>query len=140
MTNGVVTGINLPADVAVTTTLLPNGRLKDAYLQTVTATGGVGTLTFTVSAGALPPGLTLASDGTISGVPTASGLFTFTVTATDSGTPASVGNQALQILINKRPGKKDEGCTTGENGQSWLLAVAALGLVLAMRRRKLAKG
>jgi len=138
VTIGPATGMNLPLNVDITTTLLPNGRVKDAYLQTLTAVGGVGTLTFTVSSGTLPPGLTMATDGTISGIPTASGLYTFSVDATDSGTPASVDTQALQILVNKRPSDKDEGCTTGEGqGQgSWLVLAGLVSLlVISLRRR-----
>lgn len=134
---GTATPVAMPADVAITTTLLPNGRVKDAYLQTLLATGGVGTLTFTVASGTLPPGLVLSSSGVISGTPTAHGLYLFTVAATDSGTPASVGTQALQIQINKRPGKKDEGCSTGENQGAWLMLAGLLALLAVATRRKL---
>ncbi len=101
------------------------------------AVGGVaGTYSWTISSGTLPPGLALAPDGTISGVPTASGLYSFTVAATDSGTPASVDTQALQILVNKRPGKKEEGCTTGEGTGAWLMLAGLLSMLAVMRRRK----
>jgi hypothetical protein len=67
---------------------LPNGVPGIAYSQTITATeetgGAGGPYTFAVSAGALPVGLSLASDGTLSGTPTTLGSSTFTVTATDS--------------------------------------------------------
>ncbi len=49
------------------------------------ATGGHGPYTFTVTNGTLPPGLTLEfATGKLSGMPTAEGVFTFTITATDS--------------------------------------------------------
>lgn len=48
------------------------------------ASGGSGTYTYAVTGGALPDGLTLAADGTLSGVCTTNGTFNFTVTATDS--------------------------------------------------------
>lgn len=41
-------------------------------------------VTYAVTAGALPTGLTLSSAGVLSGTPTAAGPYTFTVTATDS--------------------------------------------------------
>ncbi len=50
--------------------------LKAVYL--------VGVITFTVTAGALPDGLTLSPSGVLSGTPTAGGEFSFTVTATGS--------------------------------------------------------
>jgi hypothetical protein len=64
---------------------LPAGTTGTAYSQTLTATGGTGAYTFSVVNGTLPAGLTLAADGTLSGVPTLAGSFTFTVQATDGG-------------------------------------------------------
>lgn len=49
-----------------------------------TAGGGSGTFTFSVTKGALPAGLTLAPDGTVSGSPAVAGRYTFTLTVTDS--------------------------------------------------------
>src|SRR5207247_9801427 len=54
-----------------------------AYKQTITASGGMEPYTFAVSSGNLPAGLTL-SGGVLSGTPTASGAFSFSVTATDA--------------------------------------------------------
>jgi hypothetical protein len=48
------------------------------------AGGGSGTYTWSVSKGALPAGVTLANDGTISGAPTLAGSYAFTLTVTDS--------------------------------------------------------
>jgi hypothetical protein len=67
---------------------LPNGISGVAYSQAITATeetgGAGGPYTFAVTAGVLPDGLSLASDGTLSGAPTTLGSSTFMVTATDS--------------------------------------------------------
>ena len=52
---------------------------------TPTASGGVQPYTWTVSAGALPPGLNLGSDGSVTGTATAAGTYGFTITAADSG-------------------------------------------------------
>ena len=66
-------------------TTLPYGITTLPYSQTVTATGGQGALTFSISAGTLPAGLTLSPAGVISGTPTTVGAGTsFTVKATDS--------------------------------------------------------
>ncbi|MGH9816514.1 MAG: Ig domain-containing protein, partial [Candidatus Acidiferrales bacterium] len=45
--------------LTITTTSLPAGTVAQAYSQTLQATGGVGALTWDVSAGALPDGLML---------------------------------------------------------------------------------
>ena len=59
------------ATVEVTTTTLPSGSMSVAYSLTLTATGGDGTYTWSVTVGALPLGLSLATNGAITGTPTA---------------------------------------------------------------------
>lgn len=83
--------------IAVNPTSLPNGTQGTPYSQTITASGGYGSYTFAVTAGALPDGLNLASGGALSGTPTAVGTFDFTVTATD--TAACQGSRAYSITI-----------------------------------------
>ena len=64
---------------------LPATVVGHVYSQTVYATGGIGPYTYTISAGALPPGLTLdPATGVISGTPTSASPATFTVLAVDS--------------------------------------------------------
>lgn len=59
--------------------------LGTPYSSSLSASGGTGTLTFSVQSGALPPGLSLnASTGGIAGTPTAAGTFTFTSLVKDS--------------------------------------------------------
>jgi len=73
-----------------------------AYNQTITASGGTASKTFTISTGALPADLTLSSSGTLSGTPTTGGSFNFTITATDTSTGSGpfVGSQAYTLVIN----------------------------------------
>ncbi len=60
--------INLPTAPNITTTSLPAGSFNMAYNQTVGVTGGIGTLVWGVTSGALPPGLNLnASTGILLG-------------------------------------------------------------------------
>lgn len=90
--------INLPAAPRITTTSLPAGTVNADYDQTVSVTGGIGTLVWGVTSGALPPGLTLhASSGNISGEPTQTGSFNFTLRVTDQ-TP-QFDEQNLRIAI-----------------------------------------
>jgi hypothetical protein len=65
---------------------VPGGTVGVAYTQTFTGSGGNSPYHFSVRAGALPPGVTLAtsSPGVLAGTPTTAGTFTFTVRATDS--------------------------------------------------------
>lgn len=73
----------------ITTPTLPDGLVDQGYTATV-ATTGAGPITLAVTAGELPPGLTLdPNTGLVSGTPTAAGSYTFTVTATNQyGTDA----------------------------------------------------
>src|ERR1022692_190075 len=79
----------------VTTTSLPNGTNGVAYSQTLVAAGGQTPYTWTNSSGALPPGLMLATNGVISGIPTTNGTFNFTVKVTDA--LSSTATQALVL-------------------------------------------
>jgi hypothetical protein len=70
--------------LVITTAMLPNGQAFLAYNAQVTATGGVPAYTWSLSAGSLPSGVTLnATTGLISGTPSVSGTFNFTVMVRD---------------------------------------------------------
>jgi hypothetical protein len=75
--------LTVDSPVAITTASLPDGEVGIGYLETLSASGGGGSYTFTTSGGALPPGLSLNSGGVLSGTPTLAGSFSFTVDATD---------------------------------------------------------
>jgi uncharacterized repeat protein (TIGR01451 family)/fimbrial isopeptide formation D2 family protein len=64
--------------------MLPATVVNTPYSQTFAATGGCSSpITYSVTGGALPPGLTLSVDGVLSGMPRQPGVYTFTITATD---------------------------------------------------------
>src|SRR5262249_52839387 len=65
--------------------------------QTITATGGAAPYSFTVSGGALPPGLSLTSAGVLSGTPTSGGTFGFIIKATD--TNSCMGTRTYSVTI-----------------------------------------
>ena len=59
--------------LAISPASLANGSQGTAYSQTVTASGGSGSYTYSVSSGSLPTGLSLnAGSGAITGTPTLS--------------------------------------------------------------------
>ncbi|MCC6150605.1 MAG: hypothetical protein IT461_10170 [Planctomycetes bacterium] len=96
-------------DVSITDATAPTitsaapaaGVLSTAYNHTYTATGNPSTFTWTVTAGALPTGLTLSAGGVISGSPTATGNFTGTVTCANGISPDATQN--FNIDINEAP-------------------------------------
>ena len=69
---------------AITTESLPGGTVGEPYTETILAATGDASITWSVSNGSLPAGLSLSKDGKITGTPTTEGTSTFTVTATNN--------------------------------------------------------
>ncbi|MES2736436.1 MAG: SdrD B-like domain-containing protein [Verrucomicrobiota bacterium] len=70
--------------VSIVTTTLQDAAVGQSYLQVLEASGGLAPYTWTVAAGALPPGVSLSASGSLSGVPSASVDSSFTARVTDS--------------------------------------------------------
>jgi hypothetical protein len=69
---------------ALTFSAPPGGEVNTPYSDQLTMTGGTSPIVWSVSAGTLPPGVTLnASTGLLSGTPTTAGTYQFTVQVTD---------------------------------------------------------
>lgn len=75
------------------------GEVSVPFEAMLSATGGNGTYTWSLTSGALPPGLTLA-DGAIAGMPTTAGAYRFTASVTDS--EGRVANYPARILIAQK--------------------------------------
>ena len=86
--------------LSVTTTTLKAGRENRSYSAKLAATGGTTPYTWSVTAGALPDGLTLSAAGVISGTATASGTFDFTVQAVDSTSPTQTATANLALTVD----------------------------------------
>ncbi|MBX7223559.1 MAG: S8 family serine peptidase [Blastocatellia bacterium] len=100
--------------VTVSPTTLPDGVTGTAYSQTITASGGFGgPFTFAVTAGALPTSLALSSGGVLSGTPTVSGTYNFTVTAT--GASGCTGSRAYTVNVTRQ---LNPSATVGVTGTS----------------------
>ncbi|MGD0058937.1 MAG: putative Ig domain-containing protein [Verrucomicrobiia bacterium] len=63
---------------------LPSAGVGQPYSQAITASGGQPPVTFTLAVGPMPPGLVLTSSGSVTGTPTAVGVYAFKVSASDS--------------------------------------------------------
>jgi hypothetical protein len=75
------------------------GEVGVPFDAMLAATGGNGTYTWSLTSGALPPGLTLA-DGAIAGTPTTAGAYGFTATVTDA--EGRVANYPARVLIAEK--------------------------------------
>jgi hypothetical protein len=67
----------------ITTNAVSKGVVGASYTKTFAATGGATPYAWSIIAGNLPPGLNLSVGGVLSGIPTVSGSYTFTIQATD---------------------------------------------------------
>jgi Putative Ig domain len=114
----------------ITTASLGKARVDAPYTATLAAAGG-GNLTWTISAGSLPAGVTLASNGVLSGTPTVAGSYAFTVRAEEGGRSAT--KELSLVVIEKltasappdqtwevgRPLQISIGANGGTPGYSW---------------------
>jgi hypothetical protein len=93
--------INLTIDcptLALSPASIASGYRGVAYTQTITSSGGIGPYTYSLIAGSLPPGVTLnTTNGVISGTPTATGSYSFTLRSLDSATCSGTRDYILVI-------------------------------------------
>src|SRR5207244_8088175 len=78
--------IVIPSSVSITNSFpVASCATQRSYALTLTPSGGVGPYSWALTGGSFPAGVTLnTSTGVISGTPTASGTFAFTVRVTDA--------------------------------------------------------
>jgi prepilin-type N-terminal cleavage/methylation domain-containing protein len=74
--------VNINSAPSITTTVLPDGEQNVPYSTTVAGTSG--TTPYSWSATGLPGGLSISSDGTISGTPIVTGTFSVDLSLTDA--------------------------------------------------------
>ncbi len=80
-----------------TSSPLPTGTIGSAYSLPLTATGGTAPYSWSITAGALPVGLSLSTSGTLSGTPTTAGTANFTIQVQDS--TSKTGSTAFSLAV-----------------------------------------
>ncbi|MBZ5631478.1 MAG: Ig domain-containing protein, partial [Acidobacteriia bacterium] len=89
--------LTVNAALAITTATLPDASTGSAYQQVLAATGGTTPYTWSVTAGSMPPGLSLSTSGTISGTPTTVGSYSFTVQVADAAAATRTAGLSLTV-------------------------------------------
>ena len=118
--------ITINPGLVITTTTLPSGLTGTAYAGTVLATGGTAPYTFTATG--LPAGLSIGTNGQITGSPTTAGTVTAAITATDSTAGTHLTTTAnLSITIVQNVAITTSSLPNGFMGVAYSAAVAAIG-------------
>jgi len=117
--------ITNPLKVTTPAALPANGIFNAPYSVALSATGGTAPYTWSVSAGSLPPGLTLnAVSGVISGTPTGTSSVPvttpFTVSVGDSSSPAQAATEKISLTVVTAPAVKTSSLPGGITGAAYV--------------------
>jgi len=104
---------------------LPAANIDAPYSQSLATAGGTAAITWTISAGALPPAITLSSAGVLSGTPTSAGAFSFTAQAADS--VGATASKAFDLAVSNAPAFVSTPVTKGIAGTSYTYDANATG-------------
>jgi hypothetical protein len=117
--------IQINAPLRILTTSLPEGAEGRPYSASIQASGGAVPYSFSLAAGQLPPGITLSSDGSLSGVPSQSGDFALTVRVTDRA--GYRAERELSLRVQLRPQILTEALPDGRVGETYSTTLSASG-------------
>jgi hypothetical protein len=108
----------------ITGAVLPPATIQQAYSLTLDAAGG--RPPYTWAANSVPPGLTLAPDGSITGTPIIAATYHFTLQVTDK-TSASVTEQVTLVVAATLAITSPQTLPSGTVGSRYLQRLAASG-------------
>ena len=92
---------NSTPPMSLTTNQLPSAVVDKSYQASLSVSGGKTPYNFSIAAGSLPAGITLApNSGMFSGIPTQTAVSSFTVQITDSSSPAQQLKKPLSIVTD----------------------------------------
>ncbi len=89
-----------PQPLSIATNSLAIALSGIAYTATLVASGGSAPVSWQLTGGQLPGGVSLSPSGNIGGIPAAAGQYTFTVKATDSASPPSSLTTSLSLTVD----------------------------------------
>ena len=124
--------------VTISSAALPSATRYAPFGLRLQATGGTGTYAWELTAGSLPPGLTLSSAGDLVGSPSTAGNFSFDARVT-SGALTDTRMLSLQVLPGGLPLViVDQSLTAAEFGRVYTASMVAVGGTPPYRWRALA--
>jgi hypothetical protein len=107
----------------ITTSSLAAGTTGTPYTATLAASGG-GSQSWTVTSGSLPDGVTLGSNGVVSGTPISAGSYTFTVRVESGGRSTS---KQLELVVREKLSASAPADQTWEVGRPLQITLSAKG-------------
>ncbi|MCL4476491.1 MAG: Ig domain-containing protein [Nitrospirae bacterium] len=118
-----------PGPLTITSIWLFTGVVNKPYVDSIDAVGGTPPYTFEIIGGSLPAGLTMNSNGLITGTPTVAGTSSFTVKVTDAVLTTDTANVHIPIID---PSTMDVGLPDIDigGGGGCFVATAAYGSAL----------
>ena len=117
-----------PATLDITSNGLSTGQVGTAYSAGLTASGGTSGYVWSVASGSLPAGLTFTGAGVLSGTPTASGAFVFSIAVADGGSPAQHASKSFSVAIAPSPlTLTTVSLASAQSGAAYLVNLQAAG-------------
>lgn len=92
---------------------LPSATQSTGYSTTLSATGGIPPYTWSLFSGTLPGGLSIASNGVVSGTPTQSGLFNFAIKVVDAVGGTDIAQCSIYVCPLGQGNSDWSGCMAG---------------------------
>ncbi|MCP3062748.1 putative Ig domain-containing protein [Myxococcus sp. K38C18041901] len=123
-TISVSVSVSVSALPTITTQTLPEATRGIAYQHTLGATGGQGTLAWTLASGALPSGISLSTQGALSGTPSTTGSHAVTLRVSDAN--GRTDSRALALVV-EAPLSLSGTLADGYAGTSYSSSVTAAG-------------
>lgn len=123
------TGSGGTSKPSVTTSSVPAGTVGTAYSATLQASGGTAPYKWSLKSGGLPTGISLSTDGTLSGTPSAGGTADSLVfQVTDAGNnSANSGNLSLKVNPEVAPNVQTAALQDGNVGVAYSTTLTATG-------------
>jgi hypothetical protein len=113
--------------LTITTSTLPQATQNSPYGQQLQAIGGDGTYAWTLGGGALPPGMSLGTQGHLTGSPSVAGTFTFTARVVSAGTDATKQLSLTVVGKNLPLAIADHQLPSAQFGQAYGFQLVAVG-------------